>query len=145
MASLDLSATFDVANVELFLKRLEIIGLPGDLISLIRNCFLQDVSVCMCWQQQFMHSPIWGRASPRLYFRGNSLCNLCLSIVWPCKANTICRWQLYHYMEQEPSSVDHQHAAFAWNDHKVVKTFGRRDQWLQDWSLLVLWKDHPHI
>ena len=37
MASLDLSAAFDVVNVELLLKRLQIIGLPDDLVSPIRN------------------------------------------------------------------------------------------------------------
>ena len=37
MASLDLSAAFDVVDVELLLKRLQIIGLPDDLVSLIRN------------------------------------------------------------------------------------------------------------
>ena len=37
MASLDLSAAFDVVNVELLLKRLKIIGLPDDLIILVRN------------------------------------------------------------------------------------------------------------
>ncbi len=35
MASLDLSAAFDLVNVELLIKRLRIIGLPGDLINLI--------------------------------------------------------------------------------------------------------------
>ena len=35
MASLDLSAAFDVVNVELLLKRLRIIGLPMDLIDLV--------------------------------------------------------------------------------------------------------------
>ena len=36
MSSIDLSAAFDVVNVDLLLKRLRIIGLPGDLIELIR-------------------------------------------------------------------------------------------------------------
>jgi hypothetical protein len=35
MASLDLSSAFDVVNVKLLLKRLRVIGLPGDLIELI--------------------------------------------------------------------------------------------------------------
>ena len=35
MASLDLSAAFDVVNVELLLKRLNIIGLPSDVIDLV--------------------------------------------------------------------------------------------------------------
>ena len=35
MASLDLSSAFDVVNVELLLKRLKIIGIPGDIVSLI--------------------------------------------------------------------------------------------------------------
>ena len=37
MASLDLSAAFDVVNVELLLLRLQRIGLPNDVISLIGN------------------------------------------------------------------------------------------------------------
>ena len=36
MASIDLSAAFDVVNVRLLLKRLKIIGLPNDVITLIR-------------------------------------------------------------------------------------------------------------
>ena len=35
MASLDLSAAFDVVNIELLLKRMRIIGLPPDLIELV--------------------------------------------------------------------------------------------------------------
>ena len=35
MASLDLSAAFDVVNVDLLMKRLKIIGLPADVLSLI--------------------------------------------------------------------------------------------------------------
>ena len=37
MASLDLSAAFDVANIELLVKRLKIIGLPNDVVDLITN------------------------------------------------------------------------------------------------------------
>ena len=37
MASLDLSAAFDVVNVELLIKRLRIIGLPNDVIELIQK------------------------------------------------------------------------------------------------------------
>ena len=36
MASLDLSAAFDVVNIGLLLKRLKIIGLPPDIIKLIK-------------------------------------------------------------------------------------------------------------
>ena len=35
MASLDLSSAFDVVNVELLMKRLEIVGLPNDILKLI--------------------------------------------------------------------------------------------------------------
>ena len=35
MASLDLSAAVDVVNVELLLERLEVIGLPPDVIKMI--------------------------------------------------------------------------------------------------------------
>ena len=41
MASLDLSAAFDVINIDLLLKRLEIMGMPGDLISLLES-WLRD-------------------------------------------------------------------------------------------------------
>ena len=37
MASLDLSSGFDVVNVELLLKRLTVIGLPNDMLTLISN------------------------------------------------------------------------------------------------------------
>ena len=37
MASLDLSAAFDVVNVELLLKRLSVIGLPLDIIEIVSN------------------------------------------------------------------------------------------------------------
>ena len=35
MASLDLSATFDVVNIELLLERLKILGLPPDVVTLV--------------------------------------------------------------------------------------------------------------
>ena len=37
MASLDLSAAFDLVNVDLLITRLRVMGLPRDLISLIRE------------------------------------------------------------------------------------------------------------
>ena len=37
MASLDLSAAFDIVNVPLLIKRLEIVGLPRDVVSLIET------------------------------------------------------------------------------------------------------------
>ena len=36
MESLDLSAAFDIVNVELLLKRLNVIGLPPDVLTLIK-------------------------------------------------------------------------------------------------------------
>ena len=58
MASLDLSAAFDVVNVELLLKRLEIMGMPEDVVSLLeswlqeRLCYVEVRSSC----SQFYHS-----------------------------------------------------------------------------------------
>ena len=37
MATLDLSAAFDVVNVQLLLKRLDIIGFPTDILTLVKN------------------------------------------------------------------------------------------------------------
>ena len=37
MASLDLSSAFDVVDVKLLIKRLYIIGLPGDVLSMVEN------------------------------------------------------------------------------------------------------------
>ena len=37
MARLDLSAAFDIVNIELLVKRLDIIGIPVDVVSLIRT------------------------------------------------------------------------------------------------------------
>ena len=36
LASIDLSAAFDIVNISLLLKRLRVIGLPEDIISLVR-------------------------------------------------------------------------------------------------------------
>ena len=36
MASIDISATFDVVNVDLLINRLSVIGLPADLVGLIK-------------------------------------------------------------------------------------------------------------
>ena len=41
MSSLDLSATFDLVNLNLLLKRLKIIGLPKDLLHLL-NAWLRN-------------------------------------------------------------------------------------------------------
>jgi hypothetical protein len=52
MASLDLSAAFDVVNVKLLLKRIKIIGLPADIIDLIeawltvRHCYVVVNDAC---------------------------------------------------------------------------------------------------
>ena len=37
MASLDLSMAFDMVNTELLVRRLRIMGMPGDLVNLIRE------------------------------------------------------------------------------------------------------------
>ena len=37
LAYIDLSAAFDVVDVELLIKCLTILGLPGDVINLIKN------------------------------------------------------------------------------------------------------------
>ena len=41
MASVDLSAAFDLVNIDLLMERLRIIGLPGDVVDLIRD-WLRD-------------------------------------------------------------------------------------------------------
>ena len=47
MASLDLSAAFDMVNTDLLLKRLKIMGIPGDVVSLIK-IWLTDRSFYVC-------------------------------------------------------------------------------------------------
>ena len=37
MASLDLSMAFDLVNVNLLVKRLKVMGMPSDLVMLIRE------------------------------------------------------------------------------------------------------------
>ena len=56
MASLDLSAAFDVVNIELLVKRLKIIGLPSDIVELITN-WLSDRSfyVSIDGNNSFVH------------------------------------------------------------------------------------------
>ena len=51
MASLDLSAAFDIVDIKLLLKRLKIIGLPQDIIDLITvwlNARLCYVNYSLC-------------------------------------------------------------------------------------------------
>ena len=43
MVSLDLSGVFDVVNVDLLLKRLQIIGIPEDLVDLIGKWHKIDI------------------------------------------------------------------------------------------------------
>ena len=37
MASIDLSLAFDIVNVELIIERMKIIGIPDDVVSLVKN------------------------------------------------------------------------------------------------------------
>jgi hypothetical protein len=57
MASLDLSSAFDVVNVELLLRRLEIIGLPADILKLI-SIWLSNrhYYVCIDGESSMIHS-----------------------------------------------------------------------------------------
>ena len=41
MASLDLSSAFDVVNIPLLIKRLKIVGLPDDVVDLIKTCLTE--------------------------------------------------------------------------------------------------------
>ena len=41
MASLDLSAAFDLVNIELLMKRLKIMGFPMDLTNLIKQWLVE--------------------------------------------------------------------------------------------------------
>ena len=43
MASLDLSAAFDMVDIKLLVKRLVILGIPGDVVDLIK-LWLEDRS-----------------------------------------------------------------------------------------------------
>jgi hypothetical protein len=45
VASIDLSSAFDLVNVNLLLKRLLIIGLPNNVVSLIAVWLKKDISL----------------------------------------------------------------------------------------------------
>ena len=47
LAGIDLSAAFDVVDVELLIKRLKILGLPNDVIQLIK-CWLKERFFYVC-------------------------------------------------------------------------------------------------
>ena len=47
MASLDLSAAFDMVNIDLLLKRMKIMGLPDDLLDLI-SVWLRERTYYVC-------------------------------------------------------------------------------------------------
>ena len=73
MASIDLSAAFDVVNIDLLLKRLKIIGIPIDVINLIRiwlknRLFYVDINGKTSWIKSSDSGTIQGsRLGPILY------------------------------------------------------------------------------
>ena len=50
MASLNLSAAFDVVNMNLLLKRLDIIGIPSSVVSLLETWFIDWQNDTMTWR-----------------------------------------------------------------------------------------------
>ena len=65
MASLDLSSAFDLVNVNLLIKRLKVLGLPDDLIALIK-IWLENRSFYVCINGEnslmfdFLHGTVQG-------------------------------------------------------------------------------------
>ena len=45
MASLELVSAFDIVNIDTIIERLEIVGLPGDVIHLIKLGYLTDHTI----------------------------------------------------------------------------------------------------
>ena len=66
MASLDLSAAFDVVNVDLLLKRMRIIGLPPDLVQLV-SIWLTNryLYVSYCIVALSFTNAMWGQFKDR--------------------------------------------------------------------------------
>jgi hypothetical protein len=74
MASLDLSAALDLVNVELLIKGLRLIGLPNDLVRLIRT-WLSDIKFyvslnddCSALQHSDTGTVLGSVLGPILYF-----------------------------------------------------------------------------
>jgi hypothetical protein len=73
MASLDLSAEFDVVNIKLLIKRLKIVGLPADIIDLIetwlsvRHCYVTVNDVCSNFYSSTMGTVQGSILGPFLY------------------------------------------------------------------------------
>ena len=78
MASLDLSAAFDVVDIGLLMQRLRIIGLPEDILSLI-EIWLRNrvyyVEINGHVSKLFLYRT-WN--NPRFNLGSRSVCNLCL-------------------------------------------------------------------
>ena len=73
MASIDLSAAFDVVNIDLLVKRLKILGIPADVINLIKiwlknRLFYVDINGKTSWIKSSESGTIQGsRLGPILY------------------------------------------------------------------------------
>ena len=73
MASIDLSAAFDVVNIDLLVKRLKILGIPADVINLIKiwlknRLFYVDINGKTSWIKSSESGTIQGsRLGPVLY------------------------------------------------------------------------------
>ena len=73
LESLDLSAAFDLVNIQLLKKRLDVIGIPADVVSLIETLLIE----------RLFYFSINGDNS--CLTRSDSLRNFCFPIIWSRK------------------------------------------------------------
>ena len=76
MASIDISAAFDVVNFNVLIDKLRIIGLPDDVVGLIASWLKNGMSYIEVKRPQLLILLYQFWQKPRVYFGTNLICNL---------------------------------------------------------------------
>ena len=99
MASLDLSAAFDVVNIDLLIDRLRVLGVPCDMVGLL-SIWLRNRFLCRNWQQHICFRPnqFWYNTgiNPRTY----PVCHIRCTPLQYFKTLKLCGRQLCNYQKQ---------------------------------------------
>ena len=99
LVSLDLSAAFDVVNIDLLLARLMILGLPDNILSLV-EIWLKKAVLCSSIRSHLKFQWNKFRNNPRVRLGNNFICHLRRTHLWNFKIIKLFRWQFYDHTKQ---------------------------------------------
>ena len=91
------------------LECMRLLGLLEDIVSLCGNWLSLKFAYVSCGGNKLNSSHIGCRNSPGIDSSTHSLFNLCLTIVWSCQNDQICRWLLCYKVQLTPVSIASRH------------------------------------